>query len=184
MLTGQSVHTEYPLQTLEASHWSGACFSKVPKLFSAFRVTEFSLHLQNEGTKLCSYFYFYSLYNIWEDQLYRISWPEFDEWLFGPEKLSGLSRNKPQGLVSRKSNRPGPCWEAYARTKARTTRQNNDLIGWMRKNNRAAHLRATLCVHARFWDADGNRKWAVFSFNLFSHNHIYIAKYRFCIRDD
>ena len=50
----------------------------------------------SRGTKLCSYFYFYSLYNIWEDQLYRISRPEFDEWLFGPEKLSGLSRNRPQ----------------------------------------------------------------------------------------
>ena len=24
---------------------------------------------------------------------------------------------------------PGPCWEAYAKTKARTTRENNDLIG-------------------------------------------------------
>mgnify|MGYP007094270400 CR=1 FL=1 len=49
----------------------------------------------SRGTKLSSYFYFYSLYNIWEDQLYRISRPEFDEWLFGPEKLSGLSRNRP-----------------------------------------------------------------------------------------
>ena len=49
----------------------------------------------SRGTKLCSYFYFYSLYNIREDQLYRISRPEFDEWLFGPEKLSGLSRNGP-----------------------------------------------------------------------------------------
>ena len=37
---------------------------------------------------------------------------------------------------------------------------------------------------ARFWDADGNRKWAVFPFNLFSQNHIYIAKYLFPIMDD
>ena len=35
----------------------------------------------------------------------------------------------------------------------------------------------------RFWHADGNRKWADFSFNLSSHNHIYIAKYLFTIRD-
>ena len=27
----------------------------------------------SRGTKLCSYFYFHSLYNIWKDQLYRIS---------------------------------------------------------------------------------------------------------------
>ena len=38
--------------------------------------------------------------------------------------------------------------------------------------------------HARFWDADGNRKWAVFTFNLPSHNHIHIAKYLFSIRDE
>ena len=47
------------------------------------------------GTKLCSYFYFYSLYNIWKDQLHRICRSEFYEWLFGPEKFSGLSRNGP-----------------------------------------------------------------------------------------
>ena len=49
----------------------------------------------SRGTKLCSYCYFYSLYNIWKDQLYRISRSEFYEWLFGPEKFSGLSRNGP-----------------------------------------------------------------------------------------
>ena len=38
--------------------------------------------------------------------------------------------------------------------------------------------------HARFWNADDNRKWAVFSFNLYLHNHIYITKYLFSIRDD
>ena len=38
--------------------------------------------------------------------------------------------------------------------------------------------------HACFLDAEGNRKWAVFPLNLFSHNHIYIAKYLFSIRDD
>ena len=36
--------------------------------------------------------------------------------------------------------------------------------------------------HARVWGADGNRKWAVFLFNLSSHNHIYISKYLFSIR--
>ena len=37
--------------------------------------------------------------------------------------------------------------------------------------------------HARFWDEDGKRKWAIFTFNLASHNHIHIAKYVFSIRD-
>ena len=34
------------------------------------------------------------------------------------------------------------------------------------------------------WDADGNRNWAIFAFNLPSHNHIHIAKYLFAIRDE
>ena len=38
--------------------------------------------------------------------------------------------------------------------------------------------------HAHFWAADGNRKWAMFYFNVPSHNHIHIAKYLFSIRDE
>ena len=49
----------------------------------------------SRGTKLCSCFHFYSLYNKWKEQLYRITGSEFYEWLFGPEKISGLSRNRP-----------------------------------------------------------------------------------------
>ena len=45
------------------------------------------------GTKLCSYFNFYYLYNRSKDQLNRISEPQLYEWLLGPEKFSGLSRN-------------------------------------------------------------------------------------------
>ena len=38
--------------------------------------------------------------------------------------------------------------------------------------------------HARFWDAEGNRKYFIFTFNLRPHNHIHIAKYLFSIRDE
>ena len=48
----------------------------------------------SRGTKLWSYFNFYSLYNIWKDQPYRISGSEFCQW------FSGLSRNGPQVLNS------------------------------------------------------------------------------------
>ena len=44
-------------------------------------------------TKLYSYFNFPPLCNTWKDQLYRINRSEFYEWVFGPEKSSGLSRN-------------------------------------------------------------------------------------------
>ena len=36
----------------------------------------------------------------------------------------------------------------------------------------------------RFWAKDGNRKCAVFLFNLSSHYHIYIVKCLFSCRDD
>ena len=38
--------------------------------------------------------------------------------------------------------------------------------------------------HARVWNADGNRKWAVFTFNFPAHNHIHIANYLFTIRNE
>ena len=37
---------------------------------------------------------------------------------------------------------------------------------------------------AHFWDADGNRKWAIFNFNLPSHNHTHINKNLFSIRNE
>ena len=50
----------------------------------------------SRGPNLGSYFNFYSLNKIGKEQLYRISGFEFYEWLFGPKKFSGLSRNGPQ----------------------------------------------------------------------------------------
>ena len=38
--------------------------------------------------------------------------------------------------------------------------------------------------HAHFWDADGNRKCAIFTFNLPSHHCIHIVKYLFAIRNE
>ena len=35
-----------------------------------------------------------------KDQLFKISGLQFDNWLFGPEKLSGHSRNRPQIAVT------------------------------------------------------------------------------------
>ena len=43
----------------------------------------------SRSTKLCTYFNFYSLYNIWKDQPYRMS-----RWQFYETSL-GLSRNGP-----------------------------------------------------------------------------------------
>ena len=80
-------------------------FLKSPETFRAYFGWHNSLCIfktkASRGTKLCSYFCFYSLYNIWKDQLYRISRSYFYEWLFGPAKFSGLLRNRPLLAPSR-----------------------------------------------------------------------------------
>ena len=80
-----------------AAQEPGARFSKVPKLFGRISGYIFlfvsSKRKASRGMKLCSSFTSYSLYNIWKGQLYRISGSQFYQWLFGPEKFSGLSRN-------------------------------------------------------------------------------------------
>ena len=74
-------------------------FLESPETFRAYFGRHNSLCIfktkASRGTKLCRYFDFYSLYNIWKDQLNRISGSGFYEWLFGTENLSGLSRNGP-----------------------------------------------------------------------------------------
>ena len=67
-------------------------FRKSRNFSNAFRVTEFSLYLQNDGvsrpswgTKLCSYLNFCYFNNIWKDQLYRVSGSDcssIDNWPF------------------------------------------------------------------------------------------------------
>ena len=85
------------LGNLDSRTWG--LFLESPETFRAYFGWHNSLCIfktkASRGTKLCSYFYFYSLYNIWKDQLYRISRSYFYEWLFGSEKFSGLSRNGP-----------------------------------------------------------------------------------------
>ena len=72
-----------------------AYFSKVSKLFGVVRVPQFPLQLRNaevlsHQTSQSSWFsYIKSMLN-WGELLKRSG------WLFGPEKFSGLSRNKPQ----------------------------------------------------------------------------------------
>ena len=57
-------------------------------------------HFSSNRITICKKTYYsfqlYYLYSIWKEQLYKISGSEFYEWLFGPENISGLSRNGPQ----------------------------------------------------------------------------------------
>ena len=86
-----------------AKHWCP--FLESPETFRVFFEWHNSLCIfktkASRGTKLSSYLNFDSLYNVWKDQLHRISESELNEWLFGPEKLSELSRNGPLDFVAR-----------------------------------------------------------------------------------
>ena len=63
------------------------------------------------------------------------------------------------------------------------------LAGTENSRIKCGKKRGCRCLHirelklARFWDADGDRKWAIFTFNLLSHNHIHITKYLLSSRD-
>ena len=61
----------------------GVGFSKVPKLFGWHNSLCTLKAKASRGTKLCHYCNFYSLNNIWKNQLYRISGLQFYEWLLG-----------------------------------------------------------------------------------------------------
>ena len=88
------------LGDIRSGYESRGLFLKNPETFRAHFGWHNSLYIfktkASRGTKLCSYFNFYSLYNIWTDHLYRESRLEFHESLFGPKMFLGLSRNGPQ----------------------------------------------------------------------------------------
>ena len=61
---------------------------------------------------------------------------------------------------------------------ATTNDDNNDVA------QHGGHPANRELKHVQFWDADSNRKRAVFTFNLPTQNHIHIAKYHFPIRNE
>ena len=86
----------------------GAYFSKVPKLFRPISgATIPFISSQRRGFKplnphgnLLGFSYIKSML---KDQLFRTSGLQFDNWLFEPEKFSGLSRNRTEEWVKEKS---------------------------------------------------------------------------------
>ena len=76
-------------------------FPESPETFRAHFGSHNSLCIfkakESRGRMLRSYFNVYSFYNLWKEQLNRVSGSQFCEWLFEPEKFSELSRNRPQG---------------------------------------------------------------------------------------
>ena len=77
-----------------------ACFSKVPKPFGSISgATIPFISSQRRGSKPPSpaiLVFFLNIKTMLKDQLFKKSRLKFDNWLFGPEKLWGLSRNRPQ----------------------------------------------------------------------------------------
>ena len=86
--SGQNISTLRP----------GFCSSKIPKLFGYISgATIPFICSQHQGSKplmkLRNPLGFSSIKNILKDQLFKTSQLQFDNWLLGPEKCSGLSRN-------------------------------------------------------------------------------------------
>ena len=91
-------------------HIPGACFSKIPKLFrpnfgpiSGVTIPffcSFAAVLSHQTSQSSWFFSHLKQVKRW---VFKTSGLQFQNWLFGPEHLSGRSRNRPQGPVSRKS---------------------------------------------------------------------------------
>ena len=83
----------------------GARFSNVPKLYGSFSgVTVPFVSQERRGFKSSNFtviFSFCYLKNMLKNQLSKTSGWQFHTWLFGPEKLSGRSRNGPLARVAR-----------------------------------------------------------------------------------
>jgi len=77
-------------------------FLKSPETFRTFFGCHNSpLYLRNakvlsHQTSQYSLFFLFFIENMLKDQLFKSSGLQFDNWLYGPEKLSGLSINRPQ----------------------------------------------------------------------------------------
>ena len=72
----------------------GACFSKVPKLFGPSSGATIPFICSQGGGSKPSNFAFPLLFPKLKTRSKTIGL-QFENWLFGPEKLSGLSRNRP-----------------------------------------------------------------------------------------
>jgi len=78
---------------------SGARFSKVPKLFG--RISGYIiLFVSSERRRLEARNFAFILIFIPFTTYEKTGFPELAEWLFGPEKFSGLSRNGPLARVA------------------------------------------------------------------------------------
>ena len=78
----------------------GACFSKVPKLFGPISgATIAFIYIfatpRFYAIKLRNPLGFSYSKNMLKDQIFKTNELPFDIWLLGPEKFSGLSRNRP-----------------------------------------------------------------------------------------
>mgnify|MGYP000724819113 CR=1 FL=1 len=98
-----NIHCPLYKRIFEPKLSSGACFSKVPKLLGLISgdiIPFVSAQRRRFEARNFAVFIFIPFTTYEKDQLYRISRLEFYEWLFGPEKLSGLSSNGPLSRVN------------------------------------------------------------------------------------
>ena len=87
-------------KTLRLFCATGVCFSKVPQLFGSFsgaKIPLIYIYLRNDEVLSHQSNPLGFPYNksMLKDQLFKTSRLKFDNWLFWPEKFSGLYRNRP-----------------------------------------------------------------------------------------
>ena len=84
-------------------------FLKSPETFRAHFGCHISLYIfatpRFKIIKIRSPLGFSYIKNMFKDQLFKTNGLQFKNWFSGPEKFSGLSRNRLQGPVSRKSRK-------------------------------------------------------------------------------
>ena len=89
-------------------------FLESPETFRAHFGCHYFLRILKTKTfsclKLCNEFALSYLEILVKDKLFRISGSQFLEWLFGPEKFTGLSRNGPLDLSNNSNGRSFPVW--------------------------------------------------------------------------
>ena len=95
----------YPQHFAVTHLYTRGLFLKSPESFRAYFGCHNSLYIFATPTfqaiKLRNPLSFSYIKNMLKDQLFKIGRLQLDDWLFGPEKFSGLLRNRPLARVAR-----------------------------------------------------------------------------------
>ena len=93
LLSNVLIRVHLPLPLLESPD---ACFQKSRNFSGPFRLPQLPLYLRNAEVLSRQTSQSCNTKSMFKDQFFKTRRLQFDKWLLGPTKLSGLSRNRPQ----------------------------------------------------------------------------------------